>query len=167
MYLPAPHAGITGRALFCAIALVAACQEGCGHPASWRTEQETLITQAIVRDLIAMPGDEGATRPTGFCVYGRSDATGYHDPEPRLVSLLREEGTNAYPVSQCNGWTVIATGAKAYIVGVESLEWKDDAFVKAEGEQLRGILSGGTWLYTLSRGAGGWSVDTVRGNKIY
>jgi hypothetical protein len=47
------------------------------------------------------------------------------------------------------------------------LQWHDDAFVKAEGEQLRGILSGGTWLYTLSRGPAGWTVDTVRGNKIY
>lgn len=154
-------------ASLCAIALCVACQAVWKHSVTWRNEQETLIALAIVQDLVTMPGDEGATKPTAFCVYGRLDAAGHHDPAPRLLALLRGRGIDAYPVSRCDGWTVVATRAPAYIVGVESLEWKDDAFVKAEGEQLRGVLSGGTWLYTLSRSPDGWTVDSAREHKIY
>jgi hypothetical protein len=151
----------------CTIVLSGAQLMGCRHSRSWRSEQELLIAHAIVQDLVAMPGDEGASKPTVFCVYGRSDGTGRYDPDTRLVASLREQRINAYPISQCAAWTVVATGEKAYVVGVESLQWWDDAFVRAEGEQARGMLSGGTWLYTLSRGASGWTVDTVRGNRIY
>jgi hypothetical protein len=154
-------------AFLCAIVLSSAYQMGCRHSPTWRGEQELLIAQAIVQDLVTIPGDEGASPPAAFCVYGRSDAMGHSDPDRRLVALLRERGINAYPISQCAVWKVVATGEKAYVVGVESLQWWDDAFVKAEGEQARGMLSGGTWLYTLSRGESGWTVDTVRGNKIY
>ena len=81
--------------------------------------------------------------------------------------MLRERGIDAYPVSQCDGWEVAVTSATAILVGVESLAWKDDAVVKAEGKQVCGILCGGTWLLTLSRDADGWTADTVGMNKIY
>ncbi len=103
-------------AFLSAIVLSSACQMGCRRSPGWRSEQELLITQSIAQDLVTIPGDEGASPPAAFCVYGRSDAMGHSDPDRRLVALLRERGT---------------------------------------------------WLYTLSRGQSGWTVDTIRGNKIY
>jgi hypothetical protein len=144
-----------------------ACQAGWRHSQDWRKEQETLIALAIVHDLATMRGDASVPRGTALCVYDTSDAAAPRDPDPRLIVMLRERGLDAYPVSQCDGWKLVGTSATAVHVGVEALEWTDDSFVKAEGGQVCGVLCGGTWLYTLSRDSGGWSVDTVRMNKIF
>jgi hypothetical protein len=154
-------------ALGAIVLALTACQTGWRRSDTWRKEQETLIALAVVQDLVNMPGDAAVLRGTALCIYGSTDAAGPHDPESRLIAMLRERGFDAYPVSQCDVFRVAATRAAAVLVGVESLEWKDDAFVKAEGGQLCGILCGGTWLYTLSRDSEAWTVDTVRRNKIF
>jgi hypothetical protein len=142
---------------------------GCFKTAAWRGDQEVLIAEAIVLDIVSTPIEDEDERPgpMAYCVFGRSDARGRDDPAPTLVSQLRAHGVKAYPVSQCTGWRVAPTGAAAHVVGILSLEWKDDSFVRAEAAESCGRLCGGTRFYLLSRDRAGWTVDTARPGAVF
>jgi hypothetical protein len=162
------HRAPTRQAAAPAVALAAlALLTSCRHSEAWRKEQEVVITAAIVRDLVAMPGHDAISPGATLCVYGPPGTADRHDPQVELLTMLRRQGLKVHPASECRESPADSTDVSTVFVGLESLDWKDDAFVKAEGEKVCGFLCGGTWLYTLSRSPEGWTVDTVRRHKIF
>jgi len=167
----------SGRLWVSAILLmvaITACT-GASDDGAWRQSQEPLIEEAVVEDLMELPPDSHAPSEvrTIVCVFSGWDQSGFHDPSPALLARLEARHPAVYPASGCEATRPLGTvthkasGEKAQLLGVHSLEWRRDDFVTIEGERIVGPAAGASWIYTLSHTEKGWAIDTAKADKIY
>jgi hypothetical protein len=153
-------------------AIVAAIPLACGglthRSIEWRRQQEILIAVAVLKDLTELPPDQHDPLDvrSSFCVFVGEDHTGHHEPPADVVTRLRALVPKVYPISECDMWKVKATGARAVLLGVSPVEWRNSEQVKVEGQRSMGPLAGAGWIYALSLTAEGWKIDTVKGDWI-
>jgi hypothetical protein len=147
--------------------LVAAMPQACGmsqRSIEWRRQQEILIVVTVLKDLSELPPDQHDPLDvrSSFCIFVGEDHAGHHEPPAAVVAQLQAMVPEVYPISDCDMWRVRATGARALLLEVSPVEWKNDEQVKLEGQRTMGPVAGAGWIYTLSLTRQGWKIDTVR-----
>ncbi len=103
--------------------------------------------------------------PAAFCAYvAKSEHGQYEDAPAGALARLRAEGLRVVPQSECQfpEYRLKTDRTEAALIGVSSIEWKGDDFVRLQAGRMIGPLAGRGYEYTLSRTAHGWLVDAVR-----
>jgi hypothetical protein len=131
----------------------------------WRRAQEREIVAVVLRDLAQLPPDEHAPdyTPAAFCAFFGERSHGYVDPPATVLAKLSGTGVRVVAASDCvfPAFRLKATGLRAALIGVESIEWRRDDQVKVKAERGIGPLAGRGWLYTVSMTARGWEIDNA------
>jgi hypothetical protein len=134
----------------------------------WRRKQQTEIAVAVLKDLSELPPDQDDPLDvrSSFCLFVAEGHSEPREAPAAVVSQLQSMVPNVYPISACDMWKVRTTGSRAVLLGVSSVEWKNDDQVKVEGQRTMGPLAGAGWIYALSLTDRGWRIDTVRASWI-
>jgi hypothetical protein len=136
------------------------------------------VQEAVLADMIedvraGRAGSELADRVVCVALWNTNDprASGVQsDPSERLLGRLQAGRQRVRPGSSCVGahGRLIdrTTGQAAVIVGVGTAEWVNRNFARVRGAWYVGPLYAVGSRYTVSFGAGKWSVDTAKSEWI-
>lgn len=164
-FLPPKMSGLV------AVTVLSVACSATSHPAGWYANQELVIASAVLQD-VAEDLPKMYSGPKGlFCICSGNDLEGApKEPTRGLVPMLREQGLQAYPLSECDVTTTHvkhrATGQDGILLGVGAPEWRGTDFVRVKAWWFASGLTARSWLYTVARSDGAWKVMTAKPDKV-
>jgi hypothetical protein len=130
-----------------------------------------VISVVVLVDVVEQNDELERGSRRALCVsVGDDIETPSQEPDPRLVTMLRERLQNVYPLSECRvtaeGVTHVSNGGKAVLLGVALPIWERNDFVKIKAWRFYNAFNATSWTYTLNREKDLWRIGVVKLGKV-